>query len=197
MNTMDKEVRDLELVTEEADPHKIAEDMAIKIRKMYEDRDKKIANARENLVSQLEVTASKYLTANGVMSALETIRTVYGNSNDIHEDIILAKTFAVTMSDLTLRLKKKAEDLENVNEFNALCDNVYDAHYAEDDNDTPADLIVELMILQLCQNVGPNAEDIALFFDHTTQEIIKARGDLHKYCEENDIDFLKLCGEEA
>ena len=197
MHMMDKEMRDLELVTEEADPQKVAEDMAVKIRKMYEDRDKKVKNAKESLISQLEVTASKYLTANGVMSALEIVRTVYDKATSIglESEIDMAKTMATAMSVIALKLKEKAEGLEPEN-FDKLCDGFYDAHYAEDDDASAIQLVQQLMMLQLCQNVGPNADDIAAFIKHSNYEIDKAKADLISYCEENGIDFLKLCGED-
>lgn len=193
MNAMDKEVRDLELVTEEADPQKVAEDMAVKIRKMYEDRDKKVTNAKESLISQLEVTASKYLTANGVMSALETVRTVYDKAASIglESEIDVAKTIATTMSVVALKLKEKAEALEPEN-FDSLCDGFYNARYAEDDSAYGVELVHELMNLQLCQNVGPNADDIAAFIKRSNYEIEKAKADLISYCDENDIDLNSL-----
>ena len=69
-----KRERKLRIMTEEAGIDETAREMARQISKMYEDRDRKALGARDHLVAQLHVTCDKYRTANGIMSALDTIR---------------------------------------------------------------------------------------------------------------------------
>lgn len=199
MNTMDEEVRNLELMTDEVDPEEIAKDMALKISKMYEDMEKKVTNAKDSLLGQLSVTADKYRTANGVMSALSTVRTVFGEhsaSINLQNDIKVAKTMATNMSVITQKLMEKAAELDP-EDFRTLCDGVYNADFVQSEDNSGIDMVQELMILQLCQNIGPNAEDIAEFIDHAKLEIEKARTELSAYCESNGINFIELCGEES
>ena len=184
----DKNVEEnVEAVTEDADPRKVAEDMASSIYKMRDDRNKKSEAAKEHLVSQLEVTVEKYCTANGVMMTLGVVRDVYGSADDIDLEIDRAKRIAVEMSSVAEDLVEKAKGLE-ADEMSKLCDDVYDKEFATGDG-SAHDLVTQVMILNLCQNVGPNAEDITGFWKQTTQEIAKAWSDLEDYCKENDLDF--------
>lgn len=187
--------RKMSIVTEDADPMEVAKEMAASIRKMIEDRDKKAVGAKEHLVSQLEVTVDKYRTANGVMSALETVRTVFGSiaEKSVYAEIAIAQRIAKRMAITTDEMARKAGELDP-DEMDKLCDGFYDKDIVEKNVD-PEDLAQQLMVLSLCQNVGPNASDVSDFCRTADQEIDKARDDLKEHCEKNGIDFLELCGE--
>lgn len=189
-----KKDRKLELVSGEADPKEIAEEMARSISKMREDRDKKAVSAKEHLISQLEVTADKYRTANGVMSALDTVRLVYGKDYlEINDELAVAKSVAKVAAGVAQAMAEKAGQLDP-EEMDKLLDGFYSKEFADGDADA-RDLVNELMALQLCQNVGPNAEDIVEFVRHADEEIEKARNDLREHCEKNGLDFDTICGE--
>lgn len=183
-----KEILDkLKTVNAESDPKAVAEEMAKSIDKMVEDRDKKAKSAKELLVKQLEVTASKYLTANGVMSAMQVVRDVYGEGIlSIEVSLETAKTMAQRMSKLATKMADAAETLEPV-DMARLCDTFYDAHFAERPSD-PTNLVYELLSLQLCQNVGPSAEDVAEFCAHADDEIAKARERLAEHRAEHGLE---------
>ncbi len=187
--------RKLKLMTEEADVMESAKEQAKAISKMYEDRDKKAVNAKEHLVSQLKVTADKYRTANGVMSALDTVRLVAGSHSggDLRGDIAMAKGVAVVMAHKAQEMASKAEELDP-DDMDQLCDGFYKKEFADSDETSAIDMVIELMLLQLCQNVGPNAEDVADFCRTADDEIEKARNNLRTFCTENDINFNELCG---
>jgi len=189
-----KQDRKLQLVTEEADNEKVAKEMAESIRKMYDDRDKKAVGAKEHLVAQLDVTAQKYRTANGVMSALGIVRDVFGSNAylTVRDEINLAKTMATTMAGIAATMKDKADALDP-DEMDKLCDGFYNKEFSDGDEEAES-LAVELMILQLCQNVGPSAQDIVEFIEHADKEIEKARANLVDFCESNGINFNELCG---
>lgn len=189
-----KQDRKLELMTEEADVNEAAKEMAKSISKMYEDRDAKALGAKERLIQQLEVTVDKYRTANGVMSALATVRDVLGGHGDmdITEEITMAKAVATNMAGIAKDMGDKANVLEP-EEFDQLCNGFYDKEFSQG-LASAADMVEQLMVLNLCQNVGPNAEDIAEFCKTADAEIDKAREDLKAYCAEHDIDFNELCG---
>lgn len=193
-----KQDRKMKLITGEAKPVKAAIEIAKSIRKMYEDRDAKALAAKERLVFQLSVTADKYRTGNGVMSALETIRMVLGDRIDeltLEEEVSYAKGLAIVMADKTTRMADKAKELDPEG-MDKLCEGFYSADFA-DSEASLLDLTEELMTLQLCQNVGPGAEDVVSFLENADKEIEKARENLRTYCKEKDLDFDEICGEKG
>ena len=190
-----KEDRKVKLMTEEAGIEQMAKEMAQSIAKMYEDRDKKAIGARDHLVNQILVTSDKYLTANGVMSALEIVREVFADRNnplEIEEEIDIAKSAAKHMSQKAKEMSERAASLDPEDLY-ALCDGYYSTDFANK-RVTALDIVYELMSLQLCQNVGPNAEDIVEFCSNADDEIDKARENLKDFCKEHDLDFNELCG---
>lgn len=187
-----KKERNVKLMTEEAGLQETAKKQAQDISKMYEDRDKKAIGARDHLVSQLEVTSDKYRTANGVMAALHVVRDVLGDVTDYVEEISIAKTAATRMAGIAQEMAKKAAETDP-DEMDKLCDGFYDPDFCNGES-SALELIDELLVLQLCQNVGPNAEDVAEFCKTADEEIEKARENLRTFCSENSIDFNELCG---
>lgn len=188
-----KEDRKMKIMTEEAGIDQTAKEMAKSIAKMYEDRDKKALGAKEHLVSQLNVTSDKYRTANGVMNALQIVREVIGDGcNDYVEEISIAKTAATRMAGVAQEMAHNAEALDP-DEMSKLCQDFYDPAFSEGKS-SAIEMVDELLRLQLCQNVGPNAEDVEEFCKTADQEIEKARDDLKEFCEKNDLDFNELCG---
>lgn len=187
-----KEDRKVKLMTDEAKPEDTAKEMAKSIAKMYEDRDKKATSAKDHLVSQLEVTSDKYRTANGVMAALQVVRDVLGKTTYYAEDISIAKTVATRMANTAHEMSERAVQLDP-EEMDQLCLGFYDQAFSEGKG-SALEMIDELMSLQLCQNVGPNAEDIAEFCKTADEEIEKAREELRKFCSENGLDFNEICG---
>lgn len=185
-----KEERKFKVIAGEADNKKIADDMAESIRKMYEDRDKKALAAKEHLVSQLAVTSDKYRTANGVMSALDTVRTVFGEDMlGIDEELNIAKHIAKHMAAMSMDMADAAKKL-CPDDMDKLCDGFYDKEFSG----AAIDLAYELMALQLCQNVGPSAQDVTDFCRTADTEIEKARENLRTFCSENGLDFNEVCG---
>lgn len=166
-----------------------AKEKAEAIASMKKQRDEKVDNAREHLAETLEVTADKYRTANGVMAALDAVRTVVGESCGIEYSglISIAKTIAKSMANTAIDMEKKASELE-VTEMDKLCEGFYDEDFANGDG-SAEDMIHELMLLQLCQNVGPNAQDIKDFYESSNEEIEKAESDLLEFCSKHSLDI--------
>lgn len=187
-----KKKRQFEVVTGEADTKDAAIEQAKSIAKMYEDRDKKALGARDHLVAQLEVTADKYRTANGVMNALGVVRDVLGKVTDYVEEISIAKTAATNMAGVALKMADKARGLDP-DEMSQLCDGFYNAEFSES-KASALEMIDELLCLQLCQNVGPNAEDVEEFCHTADDEIEKARENLKALCKDGGLDFNEICG---
>ena len=174
-------------------PKETAKEMAKSISKMFEDMETKSENAKQSLIDQLEVTSNKYRTANGVMSVLGCLRDVSGKQIkecSLQEEVGYAKTIATEMAVVAQEMANKAHDL-TPETMEKLCDFFYDKEFSEHDG-SGLDMVKELMVLQLCQNVGPNAEDITEFCKHAKEEIAKARENLEKFCKENEImDFFE------
>lgn len=188
---------DIKLVSEEEDFQAVAEDMARSISKMYEDRDTKLLNAKERLVEDLEVTSRKYHTANGVMSALDTLRSVLGKHNrdyNVRQQITIAQGIARHMSNITEQLRDDARTC-TPEELTGLCDDLYIQDFTNEKSEYIL-LTTELMVMQLCQHVGSLVDDIDAFANHTDNEIESARDNLREYCEAHDIDLEKIYGEE-
>ena len=185
--------KDMKIMNGTADPKDTAKEQAVSIRHMIEERDKKAFNAKEHLISQLDVTIDKYRTANGVMAALGCVREILNNSENVYSEIQMAQRITKGMSVVAEKMIDKAMSLEPWS-LDELCDSFYD-HDVTNKAIGPEDMAKELMILQLCQNVGPDAEDIVEFYRHADEEIDKARDNLKKFCEENELDFLEVCGE--
>jgi len=184
--------REVKIMTEEAGLNETAKKQAQDISKMYEDRDKKAVAAKEHLVSQLHVTTDKYRTANGVMAALQVVRDVIGKTTDYVEEISIAKAAATHMAAVAAKMADKAAGLDP-DEMESLCDGFYSTDFSEGAG-SALEMIDELLALQLCQNVGPSAEDIVDFLAHADEEIEKSRDSLKEFCSKNDIDFNELCG---
>lgn len=188
---MRRKDKKIEQMTEDADNMAVAEEMARSIHKMIVDRDDKAASAKSHLVSQLKITVDKYRTANGVMSALQTVRDVVGLGQlPLDDELMIAKGMATKMANATMSMAAQAENLLP-EEMDQLCNGFYDKEFSDGDIDSSV-LIYELMRIQLCQNVGPNAEDIVDFHKRATEEIEKTREDLRKLCEDNGLDYLGI-----
>lgn len=187
-----RKFREVKIMTEEAGLNETAKKQAKDISKMYEDRDRKALGARDHLVSQLEVTSDKYRTANGVMAALNVVRDVLGDVTDYVEEISIAKTSATHMAGVALKMADKAKGLDP-EDMHMLCEGFYDPDFSKGKS-SALELIDELLVLQLCQQVGPSAEDVSDFCKTADEEIEKARESLRTFCSDNDIDFNELCG---
>lgn len=171
-------------------PKETAVELSESIDKMIDQRDEKVEHAREHLIENLEVTADKYLTANGVMASLEMIHSVTGDNFDFVGEIEMAKSVAQFMRVQALKMAEKAKTLP-ITEFEDLCEGFYDEAFADHDGSVQ-DMICELMTLNLCQNVGPNAKDIVDFFNSANEEIDKSNAELKELCDKHKIDRDEL-----
>lgn len=181
-----KKDRKMEVVSGQAEASEIAEDIETSIKKMVEDRDKKVAGAREHLVSQLKVTSDKYRTANGVMSAYMTIHDIVGTDYTLDVQLDEAKAIASRMSGIALEMAEKAKTLA-VEDLHTLCDDFYDPEFCEGEGDL-FDLAKQLMLLELCQNVGPAAQDVSDFWTTANEEIAKMEAELAKQRDESGAE---------
>ena len=192
------ENKNVKLVTEDADPKEVAENWAKTISSMYEDRDRKALTGKARIVDKLEILADKYRTANGVMAALGCVRDVFGEQAKeltLAETIDIAKGAANELSGVANKMRDKLMNLDPDDEmFANVCDGFFNKAFSGTENDA-IDMVVELMRLQLCQQVGPDTHDLVDFCNRTDEEIKKSKDDLMLYCEQNDVNFYELCDE--
>lgn len=171
-------------------PLEQAKEMSAAIDKAIDARNEKLLNARAHLVENLKVTADKYRTANGVMAAIETVRSVTGDSLDFGDEIAIAKGLALEMC---ARVAKLVETTEKciVEDLGSICEGLYDEDFASGEA-SATDLALELMTLNLCQNVGPNAQDIVDFHKTSGEEIDKMNDELEEFAKQHGIDLSEL-----
>lgn len=147
-----------------------------KIKSMKEDKEKKCKAAKEQLIDMLEVTVDKYRTATGTAEALRVLRFANNNKDGGWEEIMLARGLANMMADITNSMKEKAEKLSYA-EMDQLCDNFYSKEF---EGNTPDDLAIEMMKIDLCRNVGGAAEDMVEFIKRVQEEIDTTGEELKK-----------------
>lgn len=148
------------------------QDLINQLYRMVDDRDKKCESAKKHLNQQLIVTAEKYVTATGTHEALRVMRSIlpddeYHSSNTL---IRVANSIATLMSDIASIMAMQVDSLD-YEEMDQLCVGRYDENFAEHDSDDYRDLVKELMVLDLCRNVGPACDDIVGFYDRANEEI--------------------------
>lgn len=178
---------DIEVEAVKEDTVAVAVSQYNDIVKMKNAAEEKIENARIHLVDTLEVTAQKYLTANGMMAAIETVRQVIGNADVSFEtQTAWAKEIMRALSDSAASMMEKAKTLA-VENFDQICEDYYEEDFSAREGIIAYDIACELMELQLCQNVGPAAQDIIDFKASSDEEIEKAQAKLDEYLEEHDL----------
>lgn len=155
----------------------IISELKDKIKSMEDDKEKKCNQAKEQLLSQLAVTADKYRTATGVAEALNTIRNVRGNHEiKIIDELSDAHEIATNMSGITSKLHDKVDDTP-CDKMDTVLDGLYNKDYVAIIGDVNC-LSMELMILDLCRNVGPACGDMVAFIKRADQEIEDTKKEL-------------------
>lgn len=135
-----------------------------RIESMKSDKEKKCESAKEQLVNMLEITADKYRTATGTAEALRIVRFVNGEERGTVYD---ANNFAWSMADVAYKMAEKARELP-YEKMDELCDGFYEREFK---SSFAADLIYEMMRIDLCRNVGSAAEDMVEFIKRVDAEI--------------------------
>lgn len=176
----------------ETTPLEEAGKLSADIDSMIDKRDEKVKGAIEHLAENLRITAEKYMTANGVMAALETLRQVVGSDPTYQHDVLLDMSckLAKEVAAVALAMAAKAENA-CVQELDGFCDEYYVKDFASTEA-TVESTARQLLILSLCQNVGPNAQDIKDFYTTANEEIQKSYKELEEFCSEHDIDLAQL-----
>lgn len=161
------------------------EELKHSIMKAEDSREAKCIAAKSQLVENLKVTSDKFRTVNGTMSALRILKDLIRDTCSQFEISILldeAKILSTKMAKIALDMSDKAESLD-WSDMDQLCDGFYAKKFSTD-NLSLIDTALECMKIDLCAQVGPNAEDIVEFLKRSDEEI-KSMRDKLKELEEN------------
>ena len=154
------------------------EELEEKIESMKKDKEAKCKAAKEQLLSMLDVTADKYLTATGTAEALRVLRFAGEGCWEIDKELQTANFLAHKMAEEVKLMREKAAKL-SYKKMDQLCDGFYDVDFNLDnesegrysDRIAASALALEMMRIDLCRNVGGAAEDMVEFIKRVESEI--------------------------
>lgn len=179
---------------EEVSPVKLVAEFKVRREKMVADEKKKIESARSQLKNEIDITASKYMTATGVITAYGFIRDVIGNLVAPDQHIVMAQRIAEELASTCGDLADKF-DSTDVQDLDRLCDDIYDHEFATKVGVTLEEFAQELAVMQMCQNFGPKADDIKQFKARADEEIAAVDAKISELIEKNDLDSYDINAE--
>lgn len=179
---------------EEVSPVKLVAELKVRREKMVADEDKKIESACSQLKNEIDITASKYMTATGVITAYSFIRDVVGNLVDPNQHIVMAQRIAEELASTCSSLAAKFENTD-VQDLDKLCDDMYDHEFVTKIGVTLEEFAQELAVMQMCQNFGPKADDIKQFKARADEEIASVDAKIAELIEENDLNSYDINAE--
>lgn len=179
---------------EEVSPVKLVAELKVRREKMVADENKKIESACSQLKNEIDITASKYMTATGVITAYSFIRDVVGNLVDPNQHIVMAQRIAEELASTCRDLADKF-DSTDVKDFDKLCDDMYDHEFVTKIGVTLEEFAQELAVMQMCQNFGPKADDIKQFKVRADEEIADVDAKISELIEKNDLDSYDINAE--
>lgn len=179
---------------EEVSPVKLVAELKVRREKMVADEEKKIESACSQLKNEIDITASKYMTATGVITAYSFIRDVVGNLVDPNQHIVMAQRIAEELASTCSNLADKFENTD-VQNLDKLCDDMYDHEFVTKIGVTLEEFAKELAVMQMCQNFGPKADDIKQFKARADEEIASVDAKIAELIEKNDLDSYDINAE--
>ena len=179
---------------EEVRPVKLVAELKVRREKMVADEDKKIESACSQLKNEIDITARKYMTATGVITAYSFIRDVVGNLVDPDQHIVRAQRIAEELASTCSNLGTKFDNT-NVQDLDKLCDDMYDHEFVTKIGVTLEEFAQELAVMQMCQNFGPKADDIKQFKVRADEEIAAVDEKIAELIEKNDLDSYDINAE--
>ena len=190
---LDTDVSEAEPV-EEVRPVKLVAELKVRREKMVADEDKKIESACSQLKNEIDITARKYMTATGVITAYSFIRDVVGNLVDPNQHIVMAQRIAEELASTCSNLGEKFDNTD-VQDLDKLCDDMYDHEFVTKIGVTLEEFAQELAVMQMCQNFGPKADDIKQFKVRADEEIAAVDEKIAELIEKNDLDSYDINAE--
>lgn len=179
---------------EEVRPVRLVAELKVRREKMVADEDKKIESACSQLKNEIDITARKYMTATGVITAYSFIRDVVGNLVDPNQHIVMAQRIAEELASTCRNLGAKF-DSTDVQDLDKLCDDMYDHEFVTKIGVTLEEFAQELAVMQMCQNFGPKADDIKQFKARADEEIAAVDAKIDELIEKNNLDSYDINAE--
>lgn len=128
----------------------------------------------EFLKAEINMVGEKYLTVNGFMQCMTTIREVlFGDTDMLAAEGTRAdaRRLAMKMSALAKSLGARLED-EDVDTIDAsFLDGLLDENFVSDEHST-FEIADQLLIIQLLQNIGPSIDDLVEFREGSAAGIV-------------------------
>lgn len=193
-NVVDFDTDVSEAAPKEVSPVKLVAELKVRREKMVADEDKKIESACSQLKNEIDITARKYLTATGVITAYSFIRDVVGNLVNPDQHIVMAQRIAEELASTCGNLAAKFENTD-VQDLDKLCDDMYDHEFVTKIGVTLEEFAQELAVMQMCQNFGPKADDIKQFKARADEEIAAVDAKIAELIEKNDLDSYDINAE--
>lgn len=179
---------------EKVRPVRLVAELKVRREKMIADEDKKIESACNQLKNEIDITARKYMTATGVITAYSFIRDVVGNLVDPDQHIVMAQRIAEELASTCRNLADKFENTD-VQNLDKLCDDMYDHEFVTKIGVTLEEFAQELAVMQMCQNFGPKADDIKQFKARADEEIAEVDAKIDELIEKNNLDSYDINAE--
>lgn len=179
---------------EEVPPVKLVAELKVRREKMVADENRKIESACSQLKNEIDITASKYMTATGVITAYSFIRDVVGNLVDPNQHIVMAQRIAEELASMCRNLADRFDNID-VQDLDKLCDDMYDHEFVTKIGVTLEEFAQELAVMQMCQNFGPKADDIKQFKVRADEEIAGVDAEISELIEKNDLDSYDINAE--
>lgn len=168
------------------DPKTEVEKMAKDITSMTEKADEKVERAIEHLHKQIESTSKKYLTVTGIEAAMDYGKN-YFDGLAMADQLAICQQVAQTMSKVAVRVAKMIDERAET-ELADIPEELYNHEFAMQENLTAHDVVLQIMLIDLCRNVGNATEDIVNFRKSSTEEIEKAKNELAEFKAEHGIE---------
>ena len=181
---------DIKVAPVKKTPEQEANELHENIQSMVTQRDEKIDGAREHLSNQLSVMAEKYLTANGLMTALSVARDVLGTDLELTRQLGVARKAAKSANATCIALSNSVVETA-IEDLDDLFDSVFNSNFVNEEHSTQ-DVVDELLKLNICQQAAPNAHDIVEFKETATEEIEKSTKEYKDFCKENNLEEAEI-----
>jgi hypothetical protein len=145
---------------------------------------KKLELSKEHMVAQLASASKKYLTINGYLAARKAFEQVlFDYDMGLDQLVDLSRQIALSMSKLTSELASTIEAADPMELTESVLDGLLADEFVSTWNGSYADAAMQLLVVELLQNIGPNIQEHIQFREGTTAELENVATELAKYEE--------------
>lgn len=176
-NIIEVGVEDVPMQDDEA----VKADLEKQLASAKEQYEAKMKGAKDHFIAQCETTSEKYLTVNGIMQVMHTMREVIGVQDMdalYYADVCEA---AVCMSETASIIVKRFKETE-IEDYGTFLDSYLNYDFANMEfgsmRERVNEITEQLLVCQLLQNIGPALDDMLQFHEAAQAEIAKLEDEL-------------------